>query len=86
MKLRLAVLLLAVGAGSPITGAQQPAAPRPFGVDDLFGYREAHDPQITPDGQYIAYTVSSTSLKDDKSEKRIYMVPAAGGEAIALTA
>ena len=86
MKLRLAVLLLAIGAAGSITGAQQPAAPRPFGVDDLFGYREAHDPQITPDGQYIAYTVSSTSLKDDKSEKRIYMVPAAGGEAIALTA
>jgi len=86
MKLRLVMLLLVIGAGGPITGAQQPAAPRPLGVDDLFGYREAHDPQITPDGQYIAYTVSSTSLKEDKSEKRIYMVPAAGGEAIALTA
>src|SRR5271157_2413178 len=86
MKLRLVMLLLVIGAGGPTTGAQQPAAPRPVGVDDLFGYREAHDPQVTPDGQYIAYTVSSTSLKDDKSEKRIYMVPAVGGEAIALTA
>ncbi len=86
MKLRLVMLLLAIGAGGAITGAQQPAAPRPVGVDDLFGYRETHDPQVSPDGQYIAYTVSSTSLKDDKSEKRIYMVPAAGGEAIALTA
>jgi len=86
MKLRLVMVLLAIGAGGPITGAQQPAAPRPVGVDDLFGYREAHDPQVTSDGQYIAYTVSSTSLKDDKAEKRIYMVPAVGGEAIALTA
>jgi dipeptidyl aminopeptidase/acylaminoacyl peptidase len=55
-------------------------------VDDFFGYREARDPQVTPDGQYVAYTVSSTSLKDDKSDTRIYMLPAAGGEAIALTA
>ncbi|HXR32544.1 MAG TPA: S9 family peptidase [Verrucomicrobiae bacterium] len=86
MKLRLVVLLLAIGAGGSITGAQQPAAPRPVGVEDLFGYREAHDPQVTPDGQYVAYTVSSKSLKDDKSETRIYMVPATGGEAIALTA
>ena len=86
MKLRLVVLLLAIGAGSSITAAQQPTAPRPIGVDDFFGYREARDPQVTPDGQYVAYTVSSTSLKDDKSETRIYMVPAAGGEAIALTA
>ena len=85
MKLRLAGLLLAIVAGGSVTGAQQPAAPRPVGVDDLFGYREAHDPQVTPDGQYVAYTVSSTSLKDDKPETRIYMVPAVGGEAIALT-
>ncbi len=86
MRLRLVMLILVIGAGGPITGAQQPAAPRPFGVDDLFGYREAHDPQVTPDGQYVAFTVTSNSLKEDKSEKRIYMVPAAGGEAIALTA
>jgi len=86
MKFRLVVLLLVVGLVSSITGAQQSAAPRPLGVDDLFGYREAHDPQVAPDGQFVAYTVSSNSLKDDKSETRIYMLPTAGGEAIALTA
>ena len=86
MKLRLVVLLLAIGAGGSITAAQQSAAPRPISVDDFFAYREAHDPQVAPDGQYVAYTVSSSSLKDDKSETRIYMVPAVGGEAIALTA
>ncbi len=86
MKLRLAVLLLVVGLGSSITGAQQAVTPRPLGVDDLFGYREAHDPQASPDGQYVAYTVSSSSLKEDKSETRIYMLPMAGGESIALTA
>ncbi|MGB2678861.1 MAG: S9 family peptidase [Candidatus Acidiferrum sp.] len=86
MKLRLVGLLLAIGAGSSITSAQQPAPLRPVGVDDLLGYRKAHDPQVTPDGQYVAYTVSSTSLEDDKSETRIYMVPAVGGEAIVLTA
>src|SRR5271157_1116996 len=86
MKLRLVMLLLVIGAGGPTTGAQQPVAPRPLGVDDLFGYREAHDPQVVPDGQYVAYTVSSTSLKGDKTETRIYMLPTGGGDAIALTA
>ena len=51
----------------------------------MFGAREVQDPQISPDGQFIAYTVSSTSLKDDKSEKRIWMLPAAGGDAVPLT-
>jgi dipeptidyl aminopeptidase/acylaminoacyl peptidase len=86
MKLRLLVLLLLASLGSSITGAQQAAAPRPLGVDDLFGLREAHDPQVAPDGQFVAYTVSATSLKEDKSETRIYMLPTGGGEAIALTA
>ncbi len=55
-------------------------------MDDLFGVREVHDPRVSPDGQFIAYTVSATSLKDDKNETQIWMVPRDGGEAIPLTA
>jgi dipeptidyl aminopeptidase/acylaminoacyl peptidase len=86
MKLRPVVFLFALALVSSITSAQQIAAPRPVGVDDLFGFREVHDPQISPDAQFIAYTVNSTSLKDDKSETRIWMIPTAGGEPIPLTA
>jgi dipeptidyl aminopeptidase/acylaminoacyl peptidase len=71
---------------SSITPAQQTEAPRSLGVDDLLGVREVHDPQVSPDGQFIAYTVTSTSLKDDKSLTRIWMVARGGGEAIPLTA
>lgn len=86
MKVRSAILLLVLATGSSITRAQQAPAPQRVGVDDLFGIREVHDPQISPDGQFVAYTVSSISLKEDKNETRIWMVPAAGGDAIALTA
>ena len=85
-KLRSAFFLFVFAACSSITLAQQSPAPRLIGVDDLFDFHEAQDPQISPDGQFVAYTLSSTSLKDDKSETRIYMVPVAGGDAIALTA
>lgn len=86
MKLRAALLLCVSTLGSSITLAQQNPPPRPLGVDDLFGMQEVHDPQISPDAQVIAYVVTSTSIKDDKSFGRIWMVPTAGGEAIALTA
>jgi len=86
MKLRSACLLLLLAFVSSITGAQQPPAPRPFGIDDLFGVREVHDPQISPDAQFIAYTVTSTLMKEDKTETRIWMVPTVGGDAIPLTA
>jgi dipeptidyl aminopeptidase/acylaminoacyl peptidase len=86
MKLRSALLLAVLGLCSSITPAQQVSTPRPLGVDDLFGIREVHDPQISPDGQLIAYTVSGALLREDKTETRIWMVPSAGGDAIALTA
>jgi dipeptidyl aminopeptidase/acylaminoacyl peptidase len=88
MKLRssglfLALLVVLVPAGF----AQQPTAPpRPITIDDYFQIREVHDPQFSPDAQWISYGVSSASLKDDKNESRIWMVSTAGGEAIAMTA
>ena len=86
MKLRVTLLLVAMAVLSLRAPAQESKAPRLIGVDDLFGVREVHDPQITRDGKSIAYTVSSTSLKGDKSETRIWMVAATGGEPVALTA
>jgi len=86
MKLRVAFFLAAMAVLTVRALPQGPPAQRLMGVDDLFGMREVHDPQITTDGKFIAYTVQSTSLKDDKSETRIWMVPAAGGEPVPLTA
>ena len=86
MPFRPELFLFLLTLTSPITLGQQPAPPRPVSVDDLFGVREVHDPQISPDGRLIAYTVTSTSLKDDKNQTRIWMIPAGGGDAIPLTA
>jgi dipeptidyl aminopeptidase/acylaminoacyl peptidase len=55
-------------------------------VDDLFEISRVGDPQISPDGEWIAYTVQTTSLEDESSETRIWMVPSSGGEAIPMTA
>jgi dipeptidyl aminopeptidase/acylaminoacyl peptidase len=70
---------------APVLFAQQ-SSPRPITIDDYFGLREVQDPQISPDGQWVAYTVKTASLKEDKNEERIWMVPAAGGDAIPLSA
>ncbi len=64
----------------------QSSAPRPITIDDLFQIREVSDPQMSPDGHWVAYVVHTSSLKDDKNEDRIWMVPAEGGDAIPLTA
>ncbi len=59
---------------------------RPLEVDDLFAIKSVGSPVVSPDGEWIAYTISETSLEEEESETRIWMVPAAGGEAIPLTA
>ncbi len=59
--------------------------PRPLDVDDLFEIRRVGSPRISPDGQWVAYTVSQTSLEDEKSETRMWMVPFAGGDPLPMT-
>jgi dipeptidyl aminopeptidase/acylaminoacyl peptidase len=66
--------------------ASRAEAQRPITIDDYFQIREVHDPQLSPDGKWIAYTVKTALLKEDKNEERIWMIPAAGGDPIPLTA
>ena len=68
------------------SGQQAPPVPRAITVDDAFQVKEVDDPQISPDGAWVAYTVETASLKADKSYTRVWMVPSAAGETIAMTA
>src|SRR5678815_5298332 len=47
---------------------------RPLKLDDLTRFRDVRDPQVSPDGQLIAYVVATVDTKDDKSSSHIWMV------------
>src|SRR5246500_1010094 len=84
-------LTMFVAAGVCFCGAESSAqqaqsGPRPISVTDIFAFRDLHDPQISPEGQWIAYAMGTVNREEDKNEERIWMVPTAGGEAIPLTA
>ena len=49
-------------------------ARRPMKLDDLTRFRNINDPQISPDGQWVAYVVGTTDAKEDKSSSHIWMV------------
>lgn len=74
---------------APLTFAQSapstPLPPRAITVDDVFEIHEVRDPQIADDGKWVAYTVATASLKKDKTETRIWMAPAGGGDAMVMT-
>src|SRR5260370_12270523 len=63
-----------------------PATPRNITIDDFFQIRDVAQPEISPDGQWVAYTVRTRMLKDDKNEQRLWMISTRGGDPIPMTA
>jgi dipeptidyl aminopeptidase/acylaminoacyl peptidase len=64
-------LTLAVLAQAALL-AQTPR--HPLKLDDIARLREVRDPQISPDGQWVAYVVGTVDTKEDKSNSHIWMV------------
>ncbi len=85
--LSAAIALLAFVITSPVLVAEdENTTPRLLTVDDYFRLGAVDDPQISPDGKWIAYTVKTYDLDEDKSYTRIWMVSAQGGEAVPMSA
>lgn len=55
-------------------------------IGHYFELKNVRNPQISPDGKWVAYTVSESDLEGNKSETRIWMVSSEGGEPIPMTA
>jgi dipeptidyl aminopeptidase/acylaminoacyl peptidase len=55
-------------------------------IEHLFELGAVSDPRLSPEGDWIAYTVERDDLEADEARSRIWMVPAAGGEAQPMTA
>ncbi|HEV2663358.1 MAG TPA: S9 family peptidase, partial [Blastocatellia bacterium] len=51
----------------------QPAR-RPLKLDDFARLRDVRDPQISPDGQWVAYVASTVDVKEDKTDSHIWMI------------
>ena len=76
-----ALSLLMLALAGPVDAQDK----RPVQTEDMFDIRSVGAPVVSPDGAWIAYTVTRTPLEDERSYTRIYMSPAEGGEAIGLT-
>ena len=69
---RISRVLLIVLALATALSAQ--TAKRPIKLDDIPRLREVRDPQLSPDGQTVAFVVSAIDAKEDKSSAHIWMV------------
>ncbi|MGH7546922.1 MAG: prolyl oligopeptidase family serine peptidase [Gemmatimonadales bacterium] len=76
----LRLLALLVLAAAPIAAQR-----RAITFDDYIALRSVGDPQLSPDGKWVAYTVTESSLKDNRGTTRIWLAEVASGETRRLT-
>ncbi|HYC96258.1 MAG TPA: S9 family peptidase [Sphingomicrobium sp.] len=77
---RVALAALALGV-SPAAIAAPANGPEPrFTGSDLFNISVASDPQISPDGRWIAYVRRSNDIMTDRARSSIWLIDAASGE------
>ncbi|MBP1598194.1 MAG: peptidase prolyl oligopeptidase active site domain protein [Acidobacteria bacterium] len=65
---RTLVLFLASLAALPAQTTRHPLK-----TDDLFRMRNVSDPQCSPDGKWVAYVVSETDVKEERSNSHVWM-------------
>jgi dipeptidyl aminopeptidase/acylaminoacyl peptidase len=75
-----AVLVALIGSASFNAQTRRPLQP-----DDIFSLKSVSDPRISPDGAWVAYSVTTLDRKEDSSDTDLYMVAASGGAPIRLT-
>ena len=71
-------------APSPAATASTNAR-RPLRAEDLYRLEDVRDPERSPDGQWVAYTVSTPDSARDKGHTQIWMTSSDGTNTIQLT-
>jgi dipeptidyl aminopeptidase/acylaminoacyl peptidase len=77
----LTVALILEIAGSTALGE----ASRPVTLDDMAALREVSEPRISPDGEWVAYTVTLLDTVEDKKISHLWMTSWDGRESRQLT-
>src|SRR2546430_3203382 len=62
------------------------AQKRAITIDDYLALKSVGNPQLSPDGKWVAYTVTEQSLKENRGITRIWLADVASGAVRQLTA
>jgi dipeptidyl aminopeptidase/acylaminoacyl peptidase len=77
------VFVLLMGCGIAVSA--QEAAKHAITFDDMIKLHRVAEPQVSPDGKWAAYTVSTPDMDANRNAGNIWIVATAGGAAIQLT-
>ncbi|MBV9913471.1 MAG: PD40 domain-containing protein, partial [Sinobacteraceae bacterium] len=68
-------------ATSAHPASASPAALQPFSAEDLMRLKRISDPQVSPDGRYLAYVLRETDIEADAGRTDIWLLDLAHKEA-----
>jgi dipeptidyl aminopeptidase/acylaminoacyl peptidase len=81
MKRTLLAALAAVAVAVPLCGQTR----HPITFDDLMKVHRIDDPQVSPDGKWVAFTRSNVDLDTNTLRSHVWVAPLDGGEARQVT-
>jgi dipeptidyl aminopeptidase/acylaminoacyl peptidase len=58
---------------------------RPLTIDDLMSMKSLSGPVLSPEGDWVVYSVRERDMEEDKSKSQLWAVPTSGGEPIPMT-
>jgi dipeptidyl aminopeptidase/acylaminoacyl peptidase len=68
-----------------VLGSTGFAQTRTYTIEDLLKVRRVGDPQVSPDGKRVAFTIGDVDFDGNKVITQIYVVPLSGGDLKQLT-
>lgn len=80
---QFALSILAVLAACSAMTA--PASARTITIDDFFALKRVSDPQISPDGKWVAYVVTTTNREENSTTSTLWLAPTGEGQPRQLT-
>ena len=82
MKKSMSILCAAVAVGALCNPIE---AGRPMEPQDLYSIQRVSDPQVSPDGRLVAFTVTRADLEQNETDSDLWLVAIAGGTPKRLT-
>ena len=82
MNRSMSILCAAVAVGALCNPIE---AGLPMEPQDLYSIQRVSDPQVSPDGRLVAFTVTLTDLEQNETDSDLWLVAIAGGTPKRLT-
>jgi dipeptidyl aminopeptidase/acylaminoacyl peptidase len=79
------ILSISIISSLHVLARAEAPAKRPIAIDDIYRMQQVGNPQCSPDGKWIAYTVTTIDREADKRRTAIWMVNWEGTQSLRLS-